>query len=139
MSTTRIMSSAIGLASLAMATGGVLAGVSSEASAATTATCKLTVHSNKVLDLQDNDGDDEIFFKLGGDKTPLKVYAQGQKRRHIGSKFFQNSIDVKVFERDGNNITLVGTLANIPCQNEPGDQAEVSGAGALYSVRWSVD
>ncbi len=104
-----------------------------------TATCELTVHSNKALELQDNDGTDELFFKLGSEKTPVRVYSEGQKRRNIGSEFFQNSIDVKVFERDGNNITLVGTLNNIPCQNEPGEQDDVAGAGALNRIRWSVD
>ncbi len=130
----RLTTTALGLSGLLLASGGVTA---SPASAA--ATCELTVTSNKVLDLQDRDGDDEIFFKLGGQKTPVRVYAQGQKRVNIGSKFFQSSIDVKIFERDGNNLTLVGSINNIPCENDPGEHAEVSGAGALYSVRWSVD
>lgn len=133
--TAQLIAAGIGLSGLTFATGGVSASPAS----ATSATCHLTVTSNKVLDLQDRDGDDEIFFKLGGQKTPVRVYAQGQKRVNIGSKFFQNSIDVKIFERDGNNLTLVGSINNIPCQNEPGEHEEVSGAGALYSVRWSVD
>ncbi|MFN8192708.1 MAG: hypothetical protein U0R80_00325 [Nocardioidaceae bacterium] len=138
--TTRTISSALGLSALLLGSGGLTTGASaSAAAAAAVPTCELTVHSNKVLELQDNDGDDEIYFKLGAEKTPTRVYAEGQKRRNIGSEFFQGSIDVKIFERDGNNLTLVGTLSNIPCENEPGDQEDVAGAGALYTVRWSVD
>ncbi len=136
--TTRIIPSVIGLSGLMLASLGV-AGGASGAAAAAPATCELTVHSNKALELQDNDGTDELYFKLGSEKTPLRVYSEGQKRRNIGSEFFQNSIDVKVFERDGNNVTLVGTLNNIPCQNEPGEQDDVAGAGALNRIRWSVD
>lgn len=132
---TRLVPATIGLAGLAL-TSLVTAGA---APASATPTCELTVHSNKVLELQDNDGTDEIYFKLGNDKTPVRQYAEGQKRNNIGSEFFQNSIDVKVFERDGNNVTLVGTINNIPCENDPGETEDVAGAGALYRVRWSVD
>jgi len=134
---TRLITSGVGLTGLVL-TSLAAFGV---APAMATTTCELTVQSNKVLDLQDNDAGqkDEIFFKLAGENTPLRQYAEGQKRNNIGSKFFQNSIDVRVFERDGNNITLVGTLNNIPCANEPGELDDVSGAGALYRVRWSVD
>ncbi len=132
---TRLVPATIGLAGLALASLAT-AGVSP---ASATATCELTVHSNKVLELQDNDDNDEIFFRLGGEKTPLRQYAEGQKRTNIGSEFFQNTIDLKVFERDGNNVTLVGAINNIPCENVPGDNEDLAGAGAVYRVRWSVD
>ncbi len=137
--TARIIPSAISLVGLALASLGASGTATAAVAAAATPTCELTLHSNKVLELQDNDGDDEIYFKLGREKTAIRVYAEGQKRRHIGSEFFQGTIDVKVFERDGNNVTLVDKINNIPCQNEPGELEELSGAGALYSVRWSVD
>ena len=120
----------VALASLAAAGGGV------PASAA--ATCQLTVHSNKVLNLQDRDNDDEIFFRLGGTTTPVRQYALGTRRANIGCEVFQNSIDVKVFERDGANLTRVGVIANVPCQNNPGEITDLAGSGAVYRVRWSV-
>lgn len=137
--TARLIPSTISLMGLALASFAAPGTATAAVAAAGASTCELTVHSNKVLELQDNDGDDEIYFKLGREKTAIRVYAEGQKRRNIGSVFFQGSIDVKVFERDGNNVTLVDKINNIPCQNEPGELDDLSGAGALYRVLWSVD
>jgi hypothetical protein len=135
---TRLVPSALGLTGLALTSLAAYA----VAPASATPSCELTVHSNKVLELNDNDagGKDEIFFKLGGEETAVRQYAEGQKRNNIGSKVFQNTIDVKVFERDASNVTLVGTLNNIPCQNETGEVEDINGPGdTLYRVRWSVD
>jgi hypothetical protein len=130
---TKLVPAAIGVSGLALAS---LATVGS-APASAVPTCQLTVHSNKVLNLQDAQGNDEIFFKLGANQTPTRSYALNQTRNNIGSETFQGSIDVRVFERDSNNLTRVGTFT-VPCANEPGELDDVSGAGAIYRVHWSV-
>ncbi len=131
---TKLASSALGVTGLALASLAAGGGVPASASA----TCEVTVHSNKVLNLEDRDNTDEIFFKLGARNTPIRQYALNQRRVNIGSEVFQNSIDVKVFERDGANLTQVGVLNNVPCQNNPGELTDVAGSGAVYRVRWSV-
>lgn len=135
--TKRLIPATIGVAGVALATSMVAMG-STPASAA--ATCQLKVDSNKVLNLQDVNGNnkDEIFFKLGSSNTPLRQYSLNQRRVNLGSETFQGNIDLKVFERDGNNVTRVGTINNIPCSNEPGELTDLSGAGAIYRVAWSV-
>jgi hypothetical protein len=130
----RIVPTTIGVSGLALAS---LAAVGGPASAAPT--CQLTVDSNQVLNLQDQQGNDEIFFKLGNNRTPTRTYALNQTRNNIGSETFQGSIDVKVFEKDGSNLTLVGAMNNVPCQNNPGQINDVSGAGAIYRVTWHVN
>ena len=35
-------------------------------------------------------------------------------------------------------MTRVGTINNIPCVNNPGKLTDLSGAGAIYRVVWSV-
>ena len=131
---TKLVPAAIGVSGLALAS---LATVGS-APASAVPTCQLTVHSNKVLNLQDAQGNDEIFFKLGAQQTPTRSYALNQRRNNIGSETFQGSINVRVFERDNNNnLTRVGTLS-VPCANNPGQLDDVSGAGAIYRVHWSV-
>ncbi len=132
--TKQAISSAIGVTGLALATLGTMG----TAPASAAATCQLSVDSVKVLNLQDGDGDDEIFLKLGSQKTPRLSYVLGQKRNNIGTEAFQNSIDVKVFERDGANITRVGTINNVPCVNNPGQITDLAGSGAVYRLRWSV-
>jgi hypothetical protein len=132
--TKKMVPAAVGVAGLTLASLGAVG--SGPANAA--ATCQLSVDSNRVLNLQDRGINDEIFFKLGSNKTPVVQYNLGDKVNNIGTEVFQGSIDLKVFERDANNLTLVGTLNNIPCENEPGELDDVSGAGALYRVRWSV-
>jgi hypothetical protein len=132
--TKKMVPAAVGVAGLTLASLGTVG--SGPANAA--ATCQLSVDSNRVLNLQDRGTNDEIFFKLGSNRTPVVQYNLGDKVNNIGTEVFQGSIDLKVFERDPNNLTLVGTLNNIPCQNEPGELDDVSGAGALYRVRWSV-
>jgi len=130
-----MVSSAMGVTALMLAS---LGAVGIGPASAAVPTCQLTVHSNKVLNLQDQGNNDEIFFKLGGNQTPTRQYALDQRRRNIGSETFQNTIDVRVFERDGSNLTRVGTLNNIPCSNNPGQLDDVSGSGAIYRVLWSV-
>jgi hypothetical protein len=131
----RIIPAAISVTGLALASLGAVGGTPASAAVPT---CQLTVHSNKVLNLEDRGNNDEIFFKLGQSRTPTQQYTLGQKRFNIGSETFQNSIDVRVFERDASNLTLVGTLNNIPCVNEPGELDDVSGSGGIYRVKWSV-
>ena len=130
----KMVPAAVGVAGLALASLGTVG----SGPAAAAATCELSVDSNKVLNLQDNGANDEIFFKLGSHRTPVVQYGLGDKVTNIGTEVFQGSIDLRVFERDANNITLVGTLNNIPCQNEPGELDDLSGAGAIYRVKWSV-
>lgn len=131
---TRLLPAVLGVAGLAFATLAPV-GVSSASAAAV---CQLDVRSSKVLNLQDGNGNDEIFFKLGGQSTPVRQYALNQRRSNIGVVAFQNSIDIKVFERDGANVTRVGTINNVPCQNTPTQTDDLSGSGAIYRVRWSV-
>ena len=131
----RIITGGIGVTGLALASLSAVGGTSASAAVPT---CQLEVHSNKVLNLEDRGNNDEIFFKLGQNRTPTQQYTLGQKRFNIGTETFQNSIDVRVFERDASNLTLVGTLNNIPCVNEPGEIEDVSGSGAIYRVKWSV-
>ena len=133
--TKKLIPATIGVAGVALATSMMGMG-SAPASAA--ATCQLSVDSNKVLNLQDGNGNDEIFFKLGNSKTPVLQYVLNQRRLNLGTEAFQGTIDLKVFERDGNNVTRVGTINNIPCSNNPGQLTDLSGAGAIYRVAWSV-
>lgn len=131
--TARLATSAIGIAGLAFATLGV---TGTGAASAKVNTCRLTVNSVQALELQDNDGRDESFLKLGGTATANKTYTDNQTRHNIGDKDFQGSVGVKVFERDTNNLTLIDS-ASIPCANDSG-QSDVSGAGAIYRVTWNV-
>ena len=124
---------ATGVAGLAL---GALAPVA--AAAAAVPTCQLTVHSNKVLNLEDNGANDEIFFKLGSSRTPVLQYTLNQKRTNIGSETFQGTIDLKVFERDGANLTRVGTVNNIPCVNTTLQVDDLTDGDGIYRVRWSV-
>jgi hypothetical protein len=130
---TKLFPAVIGTAGVALAAV-AMAG----APATAVPTCQLSVDSNKVLNLQDRNGDDEIFFKLGNSRTQVRQYVLNQKRFNLGSETFQGTIDLKVFERDGNNVTRVGTINNIPCSNNPGELTDLSGAGAIYRVAWSV-
>jgi hypothetical protein len=130
---TKLFPAVIGVAGVALAAV-AMAG----APASAVPTCQLSVDSNKVLNLQDRNGDDEIFFKLGNSRTQVRQYVLNQKRFNLGSETFQGTIDLKVFERDGNNVTRVGTINNIPCSNNPGELTDLSGAGAIYRVAWSV-
>jgi hypothetical protein len=132
--TKKMIPAAIGVAGLAFASM-VAAG---NAPASATATCQLSVDSIKVLNLQDGNGNDEVFAKLGTQRTPVLQYVLNQKRNNIGTEVFQGSIDLKVFEKDPNNLTRVGTINNIPCSNNPGQITDLSGAGAVYRVVWSV-
>jgi len=129
----KLIPATIGVAGVALA-----AVAMGSTSASAVPTCQLSVDSNKVLDLQDGGNRDEIFFKLGNDKTSVLQYQLGTKRFNLGTKAFQGTIDLKVFEKDGNNVTRVGTINNIPCSNEPGELTDLSGAGAIYRVAWSV-
>jgi hypothetical protein len=131
---TKLVPAAIGVSGLALVS--LTAVGSAPASAA--ATCQLTVHSNKVLNLEEDNGTDSIFFKLGSSKTPTLTYALGDKRVNIGSTTFQNSIDLRVFEKDGNVRTRVDTVNNIPCQNTPVQVDDLTDGDAIYRVRWSV-
>ncbi|HEY7043341.1 MAG TPA: hypothetical protein VH419_06710 [Nocardioidaceae bacterium] len=131
---TKMVPAAIGISGLALAS---LAAVGS-APASAAATCQLTVHSNKVLNLEEDNGTDSIFFKLGNNRTPTLNYALGDKQVNIGSETFQGSIDLKVFEKNGNQRTLVDRLNNIPCQNSPVQVDDATDGDAIYRVRWSV-
>lgn len=102
--TKKMVPAAVGVAGLALASFGAVG--SGPAAAAAAATCELSVDSNKVLNLQDNGVNDEIFFKLGSHRTPVVQYGLGDKVTNIGTEVFQGSIDLKVFERDANNSTL---------------------------------
>ncbi len=130
----KLVPAAVGVAGVALA-----AVAMGGASASAVATCQLNVDSLKVLNLEDGDGNDEVFAKLGNNRTPVRQYALNQKRFNIGSETFQGTIDLKVFERDANNVTRVGTINNIPCSNNAGTLTDLSGSGAIYRVAWSVD
>jgi len=131
-----LISTVVGAAGVAGLALSALAPVT--AAAAAVPTCQLTVHSNKVLNLEDNGPDDEIFFKLGNSRTPVRQYALNQRRFNIGSETFQGTIDLKVFERDGANLTRVGTVNNIPCANTTPQVDDLTDGDGIYRVRWSV-
>jgi hypothetical protein len=111
---TKLVPAAIGVAGVARA---AVAMVGAPASAVPT--CQLSVDSLKVLNLQDGDGDDEINAKLGTNRTPVRQYVLNQKRFNLGSETFQGTIDLKVFERDGNNVTRVGRSTTSPAPTTP--------------------
>lgn len=131
-----LISSAVGAVGVAGLALGAVAPVATAASAVPT--CQLTVHSNKVLNLEDNGATDEVFFKLANSRTPVRQYALNQRRRNIGSETFQGSIDLKVFERDGSNLTRVGTINNILCVNTTPQVDDLTDGDGIYRVRWSV-
>jgi len=132
--TKKMIPATIGVAGLAL-TSMVAMG---SAPAQAVPTCQLSVDSIKVLNLQDPSGADEVFAKLGTNKTPVLSYALNTKRNNIGTEVFQGSIDLRVFEKDANNVTRVGSINNIPCVNNPGQITDLSGGGGLYRVVWSV-
>lgn len=132
--TKKLIPATIGVAGLALTSLVALGG----APASAVATCQLSVNSIKVLNLQDNNANDEVFAKLGNSKTPVLSYALNQRRTNIGTETFQGSIDLKVFEKDANNVTRVGSINNIPCVNNPGTLTDLAGGGGIYRVVWSV-
>lgn len=131
---TKLVPAAVGVSGLVLVS---LAAVGS-APASAAATCQLNVQSNKAVNLEEDNGTDSVFFKLGTTRTPTLNYALGDKQLNIGTETFQNSIDLRVFEKDGNVRTRVGAINNIPCQNTPLQVTDVSDGDAIYRVRWSV-
>jgi hypothetical protein len=123
------------------ATGLALAAVLSVGAgqpASAAATCQLDVHSLKALDLNDNDGTDEVLLRLGGDRTPVQTYVLGQKRFNMGTKVFQGTIDLDVVEKDNGQTATIGSVNNIQCQNKPLTTKDRSGFGGIYRVAYSV-
>ena len=90
-----------------------------------------------MLNLQDANGRRGLR-QAGENKTPVLSYALNTKRNNIGTEMFQGSIDLKVFEKDANNVTRVGSINNIPCVNNPGQITDLGGGGGIYRVVWSV-
>jgi len=102
------------------------------------ATCQLDVRSLKALDLNDNDGTDEVLLRLAGTRTPVQTYVLNQKRLNLGVKVFQGSIDLDIVEKDNGQTTTIGSVNNIQCQNRPLTTKDRSGFGAIYRVAYSV-
>jgi hypothetical protein len=121
---------------LALGAAVVSLGAAQPASAAPT--CQLDVRSLKALDLNDNDGTDEVLLRLGGDKTPVQSYVLNQKRTNLGTKAFQGTIDVDIVEKDNGQTTTIGSVNNIPCQNKPLTTKDRSGFGAIYRIAYVV-
>ncbi len=96
------------------------------------------MHSLKALDLNDNDGTDEVLLRLGGDRTPVQTYVLGQKRFNMGTKVFQGTIDLDVVEKDNGQTATIGSVNNIQCQNKPLTTKDRSGFGGIYRVAYSV-
>ena len=111
-----LVTTTLGATGLALAAL-VSIGAAQPASAATT--CQLDVHSLKALDLNDNDGTDEVLLRLGGDKTAVQTYVLNQKRFNLGTKAFQGTIDVDIVEKDNGQTTTIGSVNNIQCKNTP--------------------
>jgi hypothetical protein len=123
------------------AAGLALAGVGA-ASGAASATenndvCRLTVHSVKAQDLSENNGD-ETFLRLGDTTTPVRNYADNQKRNNIGSDDFVGSERVRVIEDDpgAGNDDPIGQFT-LPCESDTGETL-LTGSNSIYKVRWSV-
>ncbi len=127
---------ATGLALAGLLSVGAAVGAASPASAA--ATCQLDVRSLKALDLNDNDGADEVLLRLAGDRTPVQTYVVTQKRFNLGTKVFQGSIDLDIVEKDNGQTTTIGSVDNIQCQNRPLTTRDRSGFGAIYRVAYTV-
>ena len=115
-----------------------LASVGAAQPASAAATCQLDVRSLKALNLNDNDGADEVRLRLGGDKTPVRTYVLNQKRFNLGTTAFQGTIDVDIVERDNGQTTTIGSVNNIKCKNKPLTTKDRSGFGAIYRVAYSV-
>ena len=130
-----LVTTTLGATGLALATLGSL-GATQPAAAAVT--CQLDVHSLKALDLNDNDGTDEVLLRLGGDKTPRQTYVLNQKRLNLGTKVFQGTIDVDIVEKDSGQTTTIGSVNNVECKNKPLTTKDRSGFGAIYRVAYSV-
>jgi hypothetical protein len=130
-----LVTTTLGTTGLALA---ALLSVGAAQPASAAATCQLDVHSLKALDLNDNDGGDEVLLRLGGDRTPVQTYALGQKRFNLGTKAFQGTIDLDVVEKDNGQTTTIGSVNNIQCQNKPLTTRDRSGFGAIYRVAFSV-
>ena len=96
------------------------------------------MHSLKALDLNDNDGTDEVLLRLGGDKTAVQTYVLNQKRFNLGTKAFQGTIDVDIVEKDSGQTTTIGSVNNIQCKNTPLTTKDRSGFGAIYRIAYSV-
>ena len=131
-----LVTTTLGATGLVLVAALVSLGAAQPASAA--ATCQLDVHSLKALDLNDNDGTDEVLLRLGGDRTPVQTYVLNQKRFNLGTKAFQGTIDVDIVEKDNGQTTTVGSVNNIQCQNKPLTTKDRSGFNALYRVAYSV-
>ena len=129
-----LVTTTLGATGLALAAL-VSIGAAQPASAATT--CQLDVHSLKALDLNDNDGTDEVLLRLGGDKTAVQTYVLNQKRFNL-HKAFQGTIDVDIVEKDNGQTTTIGSVNNIQCKNTPLTTKDRSGFGAIYRVAYSV-
>jgi hypothetical protein len=114
----------------------VSVGAAQPASAA--ATCQLDAQSLKALDLNDNDGTDEVLLRLAGTRTPVQTYVLNQKRLNLGVKVFQGSIDLDIVEKDNGQTTTIGSVNNIQCQNRPLTTKDRRGFGAIYRVAYSV-
>ena len=130
-----LVTTTLGATGLAMAAL-VSLGAAQPASAATT--CQLDVNSLKALDLNDNDGTDEVLLRLGGDKTAVQTYVLNQKRFNLGTKAFQGTINVDIVEKDSGQTTTIGSVNNIQCKNTPLTTKDRSGFGAIYRIAYSV-
>ena len=130
-----LVTTTLGATGLALAAL-VSIGAAQPASAATT--CQLDVHSLKALDLNDNDGTDEVLLRLGGANTAVQTYVLNQKRFNLGTKAFQGTIDVDIVEKDNGQTTTIGSVNNIQCKNTPLTTKDRSGFGAIYRIAYSV-
>jgi len=106
--------------------------------------CKVRVLSVQADNLQeDNQGEDEIFLKLGETRTTQRTYFLGQKRNTLGDgeDHFFGSERVKLIEHDngvGNNDLI--DSARLQCESgQVISTLTDSSADTVYTVTWRVD
>ena len=92
-----------------------------------------------MLNLQDANGHDEVFAKLGTHKTPVLSVRAQPKRNNIGTEVFQGSIDLKVFEKDAEQRDPGRDRSTTsPAPTTPARSPISTAAVAVYRVVWSV-
>ena len=145
MNHTKIALSTLGAAALLLGgTGSAQAAVASAASTAALpgSLCDIQVSRVEALDIQDNDGRDEIRLRIGDKTSVTRNYVLGQVRNVLSDNtydLFTSPELVKVVEVDAAKTTVLSS-ATIPCVNRTATSviSDANGDG-IYKVFWDVD
>jgi hypothetical protein len=142
MNLTKIALSTIGTAGLVLSGAGVAHASSAGTSgSAAGSLCDIQVSRVEALDIQDNDGLDEIKLRIGDKTSVTRSYFTGQIRNVLGDNtydLFTSPELVKVVEVDTNKQTTLGS-ASIPCvARNATSLVSDSNSDAVYKVTWRV-